>query len=34
MRAYAFFEERGYAHGFNTEDWIRAEQELSSPISQ
>ncbi len=29
-RAYELFIERGGAHGFDQEDWIRAERELQS----
>ena len=28
--AYQFFEERGYQHGFNQEDWLRAEAIVKS----
>lgn len=28
MRAYHFFEERGYKHGHDLEDWLRAEAEI------
>lgn len=27
-RAYQFFEERGYTHGHDFEDWLRAETEV------
>ena len=27
-RAYRFFEERGYEHGHDLEDWVRAEAEV------
>ncbi len=27
-RAYRFFEERGYEHGRDLEDWVRAEAEV------
>ncbi|MFB3812889.1 MAG: DUF2934 domain-containing protein [Terriglobales bacterium] len=27
-RAYQLFEERGYQHGRDTEDWLRAESEI------
>ncbi len=28
--AYQFFEERGYQHGFDQEDWLRAETVVKS----
>ena len=28
--AYQFFEERGYQHGFNQEDWLKAEAVVKS----
>ncbi len=28
LRAYHFFEERGYEHGHDVEDWLRAEAEI------
>ncbi len=28
LRAYQLFEERGYEHGHDLEDWCRAEQEI------
>jgi hypothetical protein len=28
LRAYRFFEERGYEHGHDLEDWIRAKAEI------
>jgi hypothetical protein len=28
VRAYHFFEERGYEHGHDLEDWLRAETEI------
>ena len=28
--AYRFFEERGYQHGFDAEDWLRAETIVKS----
>jgi Protein of unknown function (DUF2934) len=28
MRAYYFFEQRGYQHGHDMEDWLRAEAEV------
>ena len=28
LRAYRFFEERGYEHGHDLEDWLRAEAEV------
>ena len=27
-RAYQFFEERGYEHGHDVDDWLRAEAEI------
>ncbi len=34
-RAYDLFEQRGYAEGWEVEDWLRAEQELLwSPLSE
>jgi hypothetical protein len=30
-RAYGFYVDRGYAHGFDREDWLRAEGELKDP---
>ncbi|HWR16682.1 MAG TPA: DUF2934 domain-containing protein [Terriglobales bacterium] len=30
VRAYQLFEQRGRTHGFDMEDWLRAETELSS----
>jgi HSP20 family molecular chaperone IbpA len=32
-RAYELFEERGYAHGNDLEDWFRAEAEMLQPVS-
>jgi HSP20 family molecular chaperone IbpA len=32
-RAYGFFEGRGYQHGHDFEDWLRAESELLCPVS-
>jgi HSP20 family protein len=32
-RAYELFEERGYEHGHDFEDWARAEAELLAPVS-
>ena len=29
IRAYELFEERGGAHGYDLEDWLRAEQEIT-----
>jgi hypothetical protein len=29
-RAYQLFEERGFMHGLDMDDWLRAETELSS----
>jgi hypothetical protein len=31
LRAYERFCARGYAHGFDVEDWLAAERELQSP---
>jgi hypothetical protein len=31
QRAYRRFEERGYEHGHDVEDWLEAEQELRQP---
>ena len=28
MRAYELFEQRGYQHGYDLEDWLRAEAEV------
>ena len=28
VRAYRFFEERGYEHGHDLEDWLRAKAEI------
>ena len=28
LRAYRFFEERGYEHGHDLDDWLRAEAEV------
>ena len=28
VRAYRFFEKRGYEHGHDLEDWLRAEAEI------
>jgi hypothetical protein len=28
LRAYRFFEQRGYKHGHDLEDWLRAEAEV------
>lgn len=28
QRAYLLFEQRGYAHGFDREDWLEAEKQL------
>jgi hypothetical protein len=28
VRAYRFFEERGYEHGHDLEDWLRAQAEI------
>lgn len=30
-RAYELFLQRGYAHGFHTDDWLQAESELMQP---
>jgi Protein of unknown function (DUF2934) len=30
LRAYEFFQQRGYEHGADFEDWIRAEKEVLS----
>lgn len=32
-RAHVFYVDRGYADGFEREDWLRAERELKSPPS-
>ncbi len=32
-RAYELFEERGYAHGNDLDDWFRAEAEMLQPVS-
>lgn len=32
-RAYAKFEARGRAHGFDLEDWLEAERELLAKVS-
>jgi len=32
-RAYEIFEERGYAHGNDLEDWLRAEAEMLEPLA-
>ena len=29
IRAYRFYEERGYEHGHDLEDWLRAEAEIT-----
>jgi len=29
-RAYGFYEERGFSHGHDFEDWLRAENEVMS----
>lgn len=28
LRAYQLFEERGYEHGYDLDDWLRAEAEI------
>ncbi len=28
LRAYEFFQQRGYQHGADIEDWVRAEKEI------
>ena len=33
QRAYEYFEQRGYQHGADFEDWIRAEKEVLSRFS-
>ena len=33
-RAYELFQERGEQHGFEVEDWLQAEAELTSPVSE
>jgi hypothetical protein len=33
-RAYELFQERGEQHGFEVEDWLRAEAELTAPASE
>ena len=30
QRAYELFEERGFAHGHDVEDWLQAERELTA----
>jgi hypothetical protein len=30
-RAHEIYVDRGYAHGFDREDWLRAERELKAP---
>ena len=32
-RAHEIYVERGYAHGFDREDWLQAERELKNPPS-
>jgi hypothetical protein len=32
-RAHAIYVDRGYANGFDREDWLRAERELKNPPS-
>jgi hypothetical protein len=33
-RAYEIYAERGYAHGRDREDWLRAERELKDPNTE
>lgn len=32
-RAHEIYVDRGYAHGFDREDWLQAERELKNPPS-
>lgn len=32
-RAHEIYVDRGYVHGFDREDWLRAERELENPPS-
>jgi DUF2934 family protein len=32
-RAYEIYADRGYADGFDREDWLRAERELKAPCA-
>ncbi len=32
-RAYALYEQRGYVHGYDVEDWLRAEKEVMMQVS-
>ena len=34
QRAYRRFEERGYEHGHDMEDWLEAEREMRQPASR
>ncbi len=34
LRAYALYEERGYRHGWDLQDWLDAEREILSPTSR
>jgi hypothetical protein len=34
FRAYQLFEQRGGNHGYDLEDWLRAEHELSGRLAQ
>jgi hypothetical protein len=34
FRAYQLFEQRGRNHGFDKEDWLRAEVEITAPNGQ
>jgi hypothetical protein len=31
LRAFSYYRERGYQHGADVEDWLRAERELTPP---
>jgi hypothetical protein len=33
MRAYELFKQRGYQHGYDLEDWLRAEAEVTGKKS-
>ncbi len=33
-RAYQIYEDRGYADGFDVNDWLRAKRELKNPHSR
>jgi hypothetical protein len=34
LRAYQLFEARNWQHGFDVDDWLRAEAELTAPAPQ